>query len=85
MNISNLFNNIIPISSALLSLFGSFAVYCISQKITSSKSKGKRDSEIIIKLNDKEIEIKGYSEKEVLDIIKKLNDKDADNLQEEES
>lgn len=73
MNTIDFLTDIIPISSALLSLIASIAMSYITKKITSNE---KKDSIMTIKLNDKKIEINGYSEKELIEIITKLKDED---------
>ena len=75
MNTIDLLTNIIPISSALLSLIASIVVSYITKKITSSGGKG--NSKMTIKLDDIELEINDKSKEEILKFITKIKDEDA--------
>lgn len=86
MNTIDLLTNIIPISSALLSLIASIAVSYIRKKITSSE--GKRDLKVTIKLNDIEVETSDKNKEEILEFITKLkieNEFKKDSVCEKES
>lgn len=68
MNIIDLLTGIIPISSALLSVVAAITTSMLTKKITKRKDD---IHEIIIKLNDKKINVDGYSEDEIVEIISK--------------
>lgn len=78
MNIIEFLIDMLPISSALLSVAASIAATVMTKRITKSKeSIDDQISKLSIKWKDKEIEINDCSEKEIMEIITKLKDEKA--------
>lgn len=76
MNTFDFLMDIIPISSALLSLVASIVISYMTKKI-ESKHQSKNNPKISIKLNDIELEINDRNKEEILNLITKLKDGDG--------
>lgn len=78
MNIIEFLIDMLPISSALLSVVASIAAAALTKRITKSReSIDNQISKISIKWKDKEIDINDCSEKEIMELITKLKDEEA--------
>lgn len=62
--------SLIPLSSALLSFLISIASFVISNIL--SKRTEKNIKEVHIKINDKKIKLEGYKEKELVELLQRL-------------
>lgn len=78
MNIIEFLIDMLPISSALLSVVASIAAAAVTKRMTKSReSIDNQISKISIKWKDKEIDINDCSEKEIMELITKLKDEEA--------
>lgn len=71
MNIFDSFFLLLPISSASLGLLTAIGSTIITKQISHKQRDDKKD--IHIKVNDREITLKGYDEKEVIQLLEELN------------
>lgn len=71
MNLFELLTGILPVSSAVLSVVASIATAILTKKITSVNDK--KTEKLEIKINGKKINIEGYDEKEVIELLEKLS------------
>ena len=71
MNIFDSFFSLLSISSASLGLLTAIGSSIITKQISHKQCNDKKD--IHIKVNDREITLNGYDEKEVIQLLEELN------------
>lgn len=71
MNIRDLLTNILPLSSAALGLISSLISLIMVKKLEHKKNTEKQN--VMIKVNDHAFQLNGLDEKEVIELLKKLN------------
>lgn len=71
MNIRDLLTNILPLSSAALGLISSLISLIMVKKLEHKKNI--KEQNVRIKVNDHAFQLNGLDEKEVIELLKKLN------------
>ena len=71
MNIVDFLNNLLPISSATLSLIAALISTIVTSKFYKKRDKTQKN--IHIKINDHEINLAGLEEKDVIELLEKFS------------